>query len=54
MIITPGGFERYFARMAAERQGVKPPDWAHGPVPEVTTVGPRLDPEQRTELARDR
>jgi quercetin dioxygenase-like cupin family protein len=42
MVITPAGFERYFARMAAERQGVEPPEWAREPVPEVTTVGPPL------------
>jgi len=26
IICTPAGFERYFARMAAERQGIEPPD----------------------------
>src|SRR5262245_37362281 len=45
LVITPGGFERYFARMAAERQGVEPPAWALQPVPEVTTLGPPLSPE---------
>jgi quercetin dioxygenase-like cupin family protein len=39
MVITPAGFERYFARMAAERQGLEPPEWALQPIPEVTTVG---------------
>jgi mannose-6-phosphate isomerase-like protein (cupin superfamily) len=39
---TPAGFERYFARIAAERRGVDPPAWADGPVPEVTAVGPPL------------
>jgi uncharacterized RmlC-like cupin family protein len=45
LVLTPGGFERYFARIAAERQGIEPPDWARRPVPEVTTVGPPIDPE---------
>ena len=42
MAITPAGFERYFARLAAERQGVEPPEWALQPVPEVTTLGPPI------------
>jgi quercetin dioxygenase-like cupin family protein len=42
IVCTPAGFERYFARMAAERQGVDPPDWALQPVPEVTRVGPPI------------
>jgi quercetin dioxygenase-like cupin family protein len=45
LVITPAGFERYFARMAAERQGVEPSDWALQPLPEVTTLGPPLNPE---------
>jgi len=44
IICTPAGFERYFARMAAERWGTDPPEWALQPIPEVTTVGPRIDP----------
>jgi quercetin dioxygenase-like cupin family protein len=44
MVITPAGFERYFARLSAERQGAEPPEWARRPVPEVTTVGPPLEP----------
>jgi quercetin dioxygenase-like cupin family protein len=47
MVITPAGFERYFARMAAERQGIEPPEWARQPVPEVTTVGPPIDRETK-------
>ena len=43
IVCTPAGFERYFARMAAERQGLAPPEWALQPIPEVTTVGPRID-----------
>jgi quercetin dioxygenase-like cupin family protein len=42
IICTPAGFERYFARMAAERDGVEPPDWALQAIPEVTTVGPPI------------
>ena len=45
LICTPAGFERYFARMAAERQGVDAPAWALQPIPEVTTVGPRIGEE---------
>ena len=44
IVCTPAGFERYFARMAAERQGAAPPDWALQPIPEVTRVGPQIDP----------
>jgi quercetin dioxygenase-like cupin family protein len=46
IVCTPAGFERYFARMAAERQGVNPPDWALQPIPEVTIVGRPIDPSQ--------
>jgi quercetin dioxygenase-like cupin family protein len=42
IICTPAGFERYFARMIAERAGVEPPEWALQPLPEVTRVGPRI------------
>jgi mannose-6-phosphate isomerase-like protein (cupin superfamily) len=41
VVCTPAGFERYFARVAAQRQGIEPPAWALQPLPEVTTVGPR-------------
>jgi quercetin dioxygenase-like cupin family protein len=44
IVCTPGGFERYFARMAAEAQGFDPPEWAQQPTPEVTHVGPPIDP----------
>jgi mannose-6-phosphate isomerase-like protein (cupin superfamily) len=43
LVCTPAGFERYFARMAAEREGVDPPEWALQPIPPVTTVGPQID-----------
>jgi quercetin dioxygenase-like cupin family protein len=42
LVCTPAGFERYFARMAAERDGVDPPEWALQPWPEVTRLGPQL------------
>ena len=42
LVCTPAGFERYFARMAAERAGVDPPEWALQGWPEVTRVGPRI------------
>jgi hypothetical protein len=43
LVCTPAGFERYFARMAAERAGEGPPEWALQPIPEVTRVGPQID-----------
>ena len=30
---------------AAERQRTDPPDWTLQAIPEVTPVGPRIDPE---------
>ena len=39
---NPAGFERYFARMAAERRGEEPPEWALQPIPESIVVGPRI------------
>jgi mannose-6-phosphate isomerase-like protein (cupin superfamily) len=42
IVCTPAGFERYFARMAAEHEGIDPPAWAMQRVPEVTTVGPPI------------
>jgi quercetin dioxygenase-like cupin family protein len=43
LVCTPAGFERHFARMAAERAGEEPPEWALQPIPEVTRVGPQID-----------
>jgi quercetin dioxygenase-like cupin family protein len=40
IVCTPAGFERYFARMAAEREGVEPPAWALQDIPETVRVGP--------------
>jgi quercetin dioxygenase-like cupin family protein len=39
---TPAGFERHWARMAAEQAGVEPPQWALQPIPDVTVVGPPI------------
>jgi uncharacterized RmlC-like cupin family protein len=43
IVCTPAGFERYFARMAAKRDGVDPPEWALQPIPDTTKVGPQID-----------
>jgi hypothetical protein len=42
LICTPAGFERHWARIAAEVEGVDPPKWALKPIPEVTVVGPPI------------
>ena len=42
LVCTPAGFERHWARMEAEATGVEPPEWARGPIPEVTVVGPQI------------
>ena len=42
LVCTPAGFERHWARMAAEAAGVQPPDWALQPLPEITVVGPQI------------
>jgi quercetin dioxygenase-like cupin family protein len=42
LICTPAGFERHWARNAAEQAGVEPPQWALQPIPEVTVVGPQI------------
>src|SRR5256885_750022 len=42
LICTPAGFERHWARIAAEAAGVEPPEWALGPIPEVTVVGAQI------------
>jgi quercetin dioxygenase-like cupin family protein len=39
---TPAGFERHWARLAADTDGVEPPQWALQPIPEVTVVGPPI------------
>jgi mannose-6-phosphate isomerase-like protein (cupin superfamily) len=50
IVCTPAGFERYFARIAAKRRGVDPPEWALQPIPEVNHVGPPIDPARRSEV----
>jgi quercetin dioxygenase-like cupin family protein len=45
LVCTPAGFERHWARMAAEAAGVEPPQWALQPIPEVTVVGPQIAPQ---------
>jgi quercetin dioxygenase-like cupin family protein len=52
IVCTPARFERYFARIAAERSGVDAPEWALQPIPEVTTIGPPIDPARRHQSHR--
>jgi quercetin dioxygenase-like cupin family protein len=42
LVCTPAGFERHWARMAADAAGIEPPEWALQPIPEVTIVGPQI------------
>ncbi len=42
LVCTPAGFERHFARLAAQADGVEPPQWALQPVPEVVWLGPAV------------
>jgi len=42
LVCTPAGFERHWARMAADSAGIEPPQWALQPIPEVTVVGPQI------------
>jgi quercetin dioxygenase-like cupin family protein len=42
LVCAPSGFERHWARVAAEAAGVEVPTWAATPVPEVTVVGPPM------------
>ena len=42
IVCTPAGFEREFARRAARKEGVHPPEWALGDIPPVTRVGPTI------------
>jgi quercetin dioxygenase-like cupin family protein len=45
LVCTPAGFERHWARIAADAAGVDPPEWALQPIPEVTVVGPQIAPQ---------
>jgi quercetin dioxygenase-like cupin family protein len=42
LVCTPAGFERHWARIAADAAGVEPPQWALQPIPEVKVVGPQI------------
>ena len=42
LVCTPAGFERHWARVAAEAAGVDVPEWALQPIPEITVVGPPI------------
>jgi mannose-6-phosphate isomerase-like protein (cupin superfamily) len=42
LICTPAGFEREFARRAARKEGVDPPEWALQEIPPVTRLGPPI------------
>ena len=42
LVCTPGGFERYFAKLAAEAAGVAPPPEVAKGYPETTVVGPPI------------
>jgi quercetin dioxygenase-like cupin family protein len=42
LVCTPAGFERHWARIAADAAGVEPPQWALQPIPEVAVVGPQI------------
>lgn len=42
LICSPAGFERHWARTAAEAAGIEPPEWALQPIPEITIVGPPI------------
>jgi quercetin dioxygenase-like cupin family protein len=44
LVCTPAGFERHWARVAADAAGVEPPEWAQQPIPEITVVGPPITP----------
>jgi quercetin dioxygenase-like cupin family protein len=46
LVLTPPGFEREFARRAANEAAVKPPDWALQPIPEVTYLGAKIGRQQ--------
>jgi quercetin dioxygenase-like cupin family protein len=42
LVCTPAGFERHWARIAAEAAGMEPPQWALQPIPDVTVIGPPI------------
>jgi uncharacterized cupin superfamily protein len=42
LTFTPAGFEREFARRAARKEGIDPPEWALQEIPHVTMLGPPI------------
>ena len=46
IVCTPAGFEREFARRAARKEGVDPPEWALQEIPSVTRLGPPIGEEE--------
>jgi quercetin dioxygenase-like cupin family protein len=42
LVCTPAGFERHWARVAAQAAGIDPPRWAMQNIPEITVAGPRI------------
>jgi quercetin dioxygenase-like cupin family protein len=54
LVCTPAGFERYFARLAAEAEGAAAPHWASHPYPETTVVGPQIGESRTSESDRSR
>jgi quercetin dioxygenase-like cupin family protein len=46
IVCTPAGFERYFARMQAERERVEPPASALQEIPETIRLGPRIGEDE--------
>jgi quercetin dioxygenase-like cupin family protein len=46
IVCTPAGFERYFARIAADRDGIEPPDWALQDIPGVERLGPPIGQQE--------
>jgi quercetin dioxygenase-like cupin family protein len=53
IVITPGGFERYFDEIVARAAGVDPPPEVAKGWPEVTKVGPQIG-DRRPATAGDR
>jgi hypothetical protein len=42
LVCTAAGFERHWARIAADAARIEPPQWALQLTPEVTVVGPQI------------
>jgi quercetin dioxygenase-like cupin family protein len=42
LMCTPAGFERHWAREAAQAAGTETPQWALAPIPEISVVGPPI------------